>query len=481
MLSAEHDLLRSLVAECEADIQAGTTLALPGNALFLSDGRVLCRERSRGDSRYPYGSDGFNFWVSASGLMHGNRGLFYLFLPAHNGQDPPIAFLAGCRVSEEKDFVSHSLLPVPYIHEGETRGIRRYTVIGHDATYFGAESPELSSLVRVFVDQRRPTHAHLHFSVYLQPKTDRTLSIRLSSYMNPFCRHQFSETSEDRWFKKISVRADEGRAVPEGDGKRTSGVILPPFIIQTSEDVSRFRSISNFALVRRSVCLRRVGADAEMPLRVRHDDADQIDSASDSLAGEIAVQECTSRLGYVGSPRRSLGTAKFLTSGRLDQNISVTAFNDNAIVGDLLRLQLPGESYLRADYVFSVPEDSRLFDRELGHSVGPDEVDHALREVRKTVMDQGQLRMEVRQGLWPELPSDTFNRFVPFLKKQVAVCALIKGYMHLSPFALIGFRDVFQAVEGHLFDKPGEARVRYWRRWSMCSSMGAARGSIPFR
>src|SRR4051794_12571199 len=64
--------IQKLVAECEADIRQGTAHRLPGNAAFLADGRVLCRERDRGDSRYSYGADGFNLWVTSSGYIYGN-------------------------------------------------------------------------------------------------------------------------------------------------------------------------------------------------------------------------------------------------------------------------------------------------------------------------------------------------------------------------------------------------------------------------
>lgn len=49
------------------------------------------------------------------------------------------------------------------------------------------------------------------------------------------------------------------------------------------------------------------------------------------------------------------------------------------------------------------------------------------------------------------------NSFLPFLIRQVAVCAETDGFMQPSPNSLIGFRDVFQAIEGHLYDQPGIA------------------------
>ena len=69
---------------------------LPGKNYFLSDNSVLAIPRNEGESRFPYGRDGFNFWTYASGYMHANEGLFSPFLRAKEGQEPVIAFFAGC-------------------------------------------------------------------------------------------------------------------------------------------------------------------------------------------------------------------------------------------------------------------------------------------------------------------------------------------------------------------------------------------------
>ena len=46
--------------------------ALPGRAWFAGDKEIFTRPRDDGDCRYPYGSDGFNFWAYTSGYMHRN-------------------------------------------------------------------------------------------------------------------------------------------------------------------------------------------------------------------------------------------------------------------------------------------------------------------------------------------------------------------------------------------------------------------------
>jgi len=458
-LFAELQSLRRLVGQCEAEISEGSTSRMPGNVAFLADGRVLCRERSQGDSRYPYGSEGFNFWVNASGSMRSNRGLYYLFLPTHDGQEPPIAFFVGCRPDGAESYTSHALLPVPLVSDGESRVIDRYTVFGHDATYFVAETPEILSAVRVFVDQSRAEHAHINFSVLIQNQTGKPLDVYASSYMNPFCRHQFVETNEDCWFKKIYVEAPSSLTGLRNPDPNDAGITLPPFVITTNEDIDRVQSISNYSLVRRTVRLHSVSDGDQLPVTISIDGSGP-NGATDDSATKIATQVCTSRLTFVGSTRRSLNSANFLTTGRFEQEVPMTVFKENAIVGDLSRLTLPGDSYLRADHVFSTPDSQEVLDVELDRPISATEVDHAYQQVRKRSHQTGDLQLKVNGGKETDLDATTLNQFFPYLKKQVAVCALLKGYMHPSANSLIGFRDVLQAIDGHLFDQPAASREK---------------------
>ena len=438
----------------------GSVRRLPGNAAFLADGRVLCRERGRGESRYPYGSDGFNLWVTASGMIHANQGLFFVFLPVPEGEQPPIAFLAGVQLSGVEDYLSHSLLPVPFLSETESRIIDRYSVIGHEAAYFVTETPELLSVVRVFLTQTRPQHAHLHLSYQVQNVTNRPLNVYTSAYMNPFCRHQFVESNEDRWFKEIRVAGHAELACRERDERLERGTILPPFVVKTNEDVSRFRSISNYALLRRAVAVRNAKTNEEYAAPRRSEFGMHAPAAGEVNVVRIETEECTSQLSFFGSPRRSLASASFLKTGKLSRQISRTIFNDNAIIGDLVRCELPSDASLRTDYCVSLPENKEVLELELSRPLGPADADHALQQLLLRTKQQGNLSMSFLEGSWNGLDSGTFNHFLPFLKKQVAVCANIKGYLQRSPNSLIGFRDVFQAIDGHLFDRPVEAREK---------------------
>src|SRR5690606_659681 len=69
--------------------------AIAGTTYFIKDHNILTLPQDEGESRYPYGKNGFNFWAYASGYMHCNEGLFSPFLRATEGQEPKIAFFAG--------------------------------------------------------------------------------------------------------------------------------------------------------------------------------------------------------------------------------------------------------------------------------------------------------------------------------------------------------------------------------------------------
>ena len=423
LLEADVAALRALVRGARERAQADPGVLLPGNACFLDDGRVLCRARVRGDSRYPYGRDGFNFWVYASGYMHANDGLYFVFVPLQEGQEPPIALFLGQRLPSGA-YRPFPLTPVPYIAESESHVRERCTVFGHDAAYYLLETDALVGALRVFVDQSHPEHVDVAFSTLIENRSAAGQSLYLSAYLNPFCRHQFAETCEDRWFKRVNVEA--AGFVAESEGRR----LLPPFRITVNEDLSRFQSVSNHALVRRAT---------NVPL----------------LASEV----CTSRRAYMGDPRISLAQAKCLSAGGFAEPAPLTVFSDNAVVGDLTHFELPAGTSARFEHVLSLMRSEAAMQEELRTSISSGTVDRALSLCRSRKAHEERLvEMRFARSHAPGLDAETFNRFLPFLMTQVRICAQTKGYMQPSPNSLIGIRDVFQAVEGHLYYEPDLAR-----------------------
>lgn len=420
-LAREIAELGSLKRDFERRRATGAAAPLPGNANFLADGRVLCRERTRGDSRYVYGADGFHLWVSANGYLHANQGRHFLFLPTHSGHEPSVAFFAGVRQADDR-FSPLALLPVPFLAQAESAVEDRFTVIGHDATYFVASTPELAGVVRVFLDQSAPLYPQIVFSVSLENRTEQTLDVYLSGYFNPLCRNQFFETSEDCWFKRSESAA-------AGDVRR-----LPPFRVTVHEDMSRCESITHTLAVRRALTLP--GEPAELG---------------------ATTQVCTARRGYTGSPRRGLGDAGFLTTGAFAEPIPLTVFNDNAIAGDLHRFRLPRGSAARCEYALALCASPDLADAPFDAA----DADARHAQVQRGIMEKPHdLRCTVRGCSLDGVADDTLNHFLIYLRQQVEVCAQTRGFMQPAPRSLIGVRDVCQAIEGQLYDQPAAARRR---------------------
>ena len=65
------------------------------NTYFLKDGRVVCKDREFGVSRFPYGTDGFTLWAYSSGYISINESTFYIVLPSDEGKEPYLGFFAG--------------------------------------------------------------------------------------------------------------------------------------------------------------------------------------------------------------------------------------------------------------------------------------------------------------------------------------------------------------------------------------------------
>ncbi len=401
-----------------ADPRVAERTAMPGNAFFLPDGGVLALPRDDGDSRYPYGRDGLNFWAYASGYMHANEGLFSLFLRAAEGQEPKVAFFAG--MPADGGFEPVPLLQVPLRPGGEDGRVRRYTVLTSTAAYYVTERVPLVFGLRMYVNGSK----EICFSLGVKNTGKETQRFFLSSYLNPYWRNQIYESGEDRWFK-------ETRVVP---GAGPAG--LPGFRIAVNEDKNRHQSVTNFGLVRRSFA---AGARGRL----------------------VGHEETASRNQYVGGVRSSLGTPRALAAGTFGKPQPLCTFTETAIAGDLLHVELGADSWARLDLVLSRTAGEQETDALSRRPLDPGALDADLEALRaREATRQGALSLRVSGSADPALKADVFNPFFEHLKKQVEFCSLMKGYAQLSENSLIGVRDVFQALEGLLFWQPDAAREK---------------------
>ncbi|MDF2943407.1 MAG: hypothetical protein K0S01_2265 [Herbinix sp.] len=393
--------------------------AMPGNTYFLDDGSILSIPRSDGDNRFPYGEQGFNFWTYASGYMHANEGLFSPFLRANEGQEPKIAFFAGWKGQEKYEVLS--LMAVPKLEEDCIDEIIRYTVFTKVYTYYITKAKEMRFTVRVFVDEGK----HMYFSIMIQNLSNHKQELYVSTYLNPFLCNKIYETSESRWFRKAefieSASTDTGH-----------------FIFSINEDLSRTVSVTNFGVINRSLTLE-----------------------GDSLL--LKQEATTSRYQYVGGAYSSLHTAASLKQGYFQGVKHVTSFNDTAIAGEIIHLEVAPKKLVQMDMEFSYVVHS---DNSEGYQALHRKVEPALIEdLVNSCINKNNSENTSLKGIFGEAVHDDYNgkiitTFFDYLKKQVEFCSLIKGYVQLSEGSLIGIRDVFQAIEGMLYFKPEQARIK---------------------
>ena len=282
---------------------------------FRGQDIILPMPRAVGDSRYVYGDNGFNFWAHASGYMYANEGLFSIFPRKKQGDEPVIAFFLGTPAeADSSHFLPISLLPVPVLDSDEKEINRRHTIINREACYFIVENHFIRSTVRAIVNEDN----NIGFTIVIENLKNSDLKFYTSSYFRPFCRHQMFETDEDPWFAHISWT-----------NNHDSNGIFSKAKIEVGEDLDRFQSKSNFALIEGRYC-PKTGLD----LKNRYTN--------------------TSRLNYIGDSRRNLSSATALCNGKFLQEKPITTFSDIAVASDICHFQLKGNSFLRLDYNFKL-------------------------------------------------------------------------------------------------------------------------------
>ena len=85
-------------------------VSLPEKTYILKDDKIVCFDRLYGESRFPYGYDGFYMWAHSSGYVYAHESTFYVILASLEGKEPYINFYGG--IKKENKFIPISLLGV---------------------------------------------------------------------------------------------------------------------------------------------------------------------------------------------------------------------------------------------------------------------------------------------------------------------------------------------------------------------------------
>lgn len=387
---------------------------MPGKAFFISDNNILAIPREDGDCRYPFGQNGFNYWVYASGYLHSNEGLFSPYLRASEGQEPKIAFFAGFKGEEGYKVIP--ILSVPVMDEHVQT--ERYTVFTKASAYYVTEAEGITFAIRTFVDADKK----MYYTVSATNGTGEQKAFFVSSYFNPFLKNAVMEGAENRWFRQAAVMP------------RTEGQNLDNFLIEVYEERDRGAMAPNYGVFTRHLTLSE-GATL------------------------VAAEETTSRNDYVGGVRSSLHTPAALYAGTFGDTKKVATFTEVSVAADMLHLELAAGASMREDIVMTYCFEDEDMEVAIKGIPAPEIIDRAEETIISAeAMHGANMKATFGKRLRGDIKEEVFNAFFEHLKKQVEFCSVIKGYIQLSSFSLIGIRDVFQALEGLIFYEPEVAR-----------------------
>ena len=161
-------------------------VSLPEKTYILKDDKIVCFDRSYGESRFPYGYDGFYMWAHSSGYVYAHESTFYVILASLEGKEPYINFYGG--IKKENKFIPISLLGVS--KNALEENVKRYCVYAKECVYYLTEIDSLRFAVRLFVNENK----QIICSLYLNNPSNK--EVYLSSYLNLLFKYQSAECNE---------------------------------------------------------------------------------------------------------------------------------------------------------------------------------------------------------------------------------------------------------------------------------------------
>ncbi|WP_236254549.1 GH36-type glycosyl hydrolase domain-containing protein [Mucisphaera calidilacus] len=383
------------------------------NATYrVDDTHVIEFTRERGDSRYALGREGFNLWLYASGQIHANKGLFSYFLKPSEGGEPSAACFLG--LLDQQGSTEQTVRLLPLEPEAGPQA-QQFAVLGPEAAWYITRFAGLAAAVRVSLS----ADEQMRWSTALWNDAGADRQVILSTYLNPFLRHGIHPSSEDVWFRR-------GDIMTADDGSRN-------VIIRVNEDIDRENSVVNHGVIGRSLHT--------------HEGAELLSEAI-----------TTSRTNYIGGSRHTAHAPRSVRNGTMNRTASVTELTDTAVSADLLRIHLPASSLLRQETTLTVTHNDPHHGHWLKQQDRPDEADRRLERFRADEAARHNALSLRTIGLEASASDAVFGSFFEHLKRQVDVCAEIRGYMQASASSLIGVRDVCQAIEAQLLWRPAAAR-----------------------
>ncbi len=394
--------ISKLFQQIESTLIEKNQSSLPENTFFLDEKTILCLPRVKGDSRYPYGYNGFYLWAYQSGYICANESSFTLFPFVDDGKQPYLAFFAGI----QKQNGTYKPISMTGVCPQPCENVTRYTVFSPSAVYYLSAVEDMRFAVRIAVNKQNGIEITLHANNL----SNQQKNIYFSSYFNPLMRYMPVEDIESKWFK-------QSRVIDDG------------FVMTSINDLSRDSHITFYAVEKRFA-----------------------DNAN-------AIHSVTAHADFAGSKNLPLNCAKPLFSGDFATWTTTCSFTDTAVAGDIVHYTIQPqqslEQYISFDITSSLEVANALQKRSPSKQKFNQTVLESERQDNAKQMSNQMLRMQF-EGFENGIEDSDFNNFISNVIRQVESCALAKT----SSVSMLGVRDVFQQIESALIWNRQDCRAK---------------------
>lgn len=175
---------------------------IPGNVFFMKDGNVLCTERQKGESRFPYANDGYILWAHSTGHIHVKSGIFNVFKPVYDSNNINVEFIAGIKSPNGEYFPLSLTGAAKQLYE--PYNVKRYLAYTLSAAYYITETDIADFVVRASVSETQ----ELQFSVGCRKKDNSPAEIYILSYFDPFLKDGESDNMWEYRTRKCKYIGD---------------------------------------------------------------------------------------------------------------------------------------------------------------------------------------------------------------------------------------------------------------------------------
>lgn len=361
----EKSYLSNLIKEIEAAKASGQG-KIPGNAYYMEGDRVLCGERTLGESRFPYSEDGLVVWLRSTGFIDACESKFTIFRTANFGEESPVEFFGGIKTDE--------YFPVSITGAGRQLfedSVKRYIVYSLKSALCIADTPDVIFALRLFVDKKKK----IHFTLMAENKSAQAKEIYLASFMEALLRNGESEKFWDR-MTKFGEMTENG------------------FLLTSKNKTPDILAVNR-----------------------------KIEGSFDEIF------RTASRNDFCGMRGVTLANARSLRKGKFEKCVGKVTTTDLPVAAEIIRMTLDGGASASVEYELTVCHDRESAEAALAEKIDAAKIENeVLAAEEKTKSDYNNLKIRFEDWKSDKIDADTFNKFLRSVQNQTSFCAHGKNY-----------------------------------------------------